>query len=218
MTTPPSYQGYPGHQSFPSTFPTRPTSFPAPRGMPPVRRAIRRLVIGVILGIVGIALVVGGIWVWSKLAAQHRVLVDNANDFAVEVDVAGEHFQLAAHHSRTVKVHDGLLEVAATGPNNFHESAKLDLPATSWGNGGRTAVYNVGGAGELAIISIAYGSVTNATPEQPLGKTVLQLLPVGSFGDIDEAFPTTVKSKRWGELVQRVCHITSDDHVGCPGI
>jgi hypothetical protein len=207
------------------TFPPNPSPIgTGPRtGMPPVRRPLRRLLVLTGLGIAALAIGIGAFLLWLRLDAHHRVLIDNANDFAVDVEIDGEKLALAPHTSRSVKVDGGRLEVRASGPKGWTESASLDLPGLGWGlNTGRTAVYNVGGVGALAMVTMTYGSVPGAPP--PLVELSradkLQLLPAGSYGDIDEAFPTTVKSKRRGEFVQRVCHLVDGakaegPRVGC---
>lgn len=176
------------------------------------------ILFGVVVG--GIALVVGGIWVYGRFTPQHTVLVDNANNFAVDVEVGGKHLTLAPHTSDSVTAHDGALVVKASGPSGFAEDATLELPDTGWSAGGRYAIYNVGGASKLAVVTMAYGSVSGKTPPPVAAipsTNRLVLLPAGVAGAIDEAFPASVKTKKWGVLIQRVCHLdTGADHIGCP--
>jgi hypothetical protein len=176
------------YTQYSSPFPSPIQSVGTP--MPPVRRPLRRLLILTGIGVAVLAVALGGFLLWMKLAARHAVLVDNGNDFAVR----------------------------ASGPKGWTESASLDMPEAGWG-AARTAVYNVGGISSLAIVTMTYGSVPGApAPLVEISKTdKLQLLPAGSYGDIDEPFPSTVKSKRRGEYVQRVCHLVEDGaRVGCP--
>jgi hypothetical protein len=176
------------------------------------------ILFGVIVG--GIGAVLGGLWLYGRLTPQHTVLVDNANDFAVEVEVGGTHLTLAPHTSGSIAARDGRLEVKATGPNGFTDAATLELPATGWSAGGRHAIYNVGGASRLAIVTMTYGSVSGNAPPPvaalpPANRLVL--LPAGVAGAIDEAFPASVRTKKWGALIQHVCHLdTGVNHIGCP--
>jgi hypothetical protein len=200
-----------------------PSPFPAyqPRGVPPVKRAFRRLVIlaGVIVG--GLVLFVGGLYAYNRLRGQHTILIDNGNDFVAEVDVGGEHLSLAPHTSRSLRVHDGKLEVKTTGPNGFSETVAVDLPATGFLTGGRRALYNIGGAGALGIITMTYGSVLGA-PEfyEPVTEKMM-LLPAGVSGDIDDGFPSSVTGRRGqsGAVERRICHVdVTAQTVACPGV
>ncbi|MBX3161254.1 MAG: hypothetical protein KF773_35155 [Deltaproteobacteria bacterium] len=212
----PPYAPYPSPSSAPYPAPL-PTGRPA--GLPPVKRPLRRLAVLAAVTVAAIGVFLGGFWLWSKLAPRHRVLVENGNDFAVDVEVAGEKIQLAPRSALTLKAKSGTLEVRATGPDGFEERASLELPDAGWASG-RTAVYNVNGASTLAVVTLTYGTVPGAPP--PLVEISkaerLQLLPGGaSYGDIDEGFPSMVRSKRSGEYVQRVCRVDFEKkHIGCP--
>jgi hypothetical protein len=210
------FQQVPSYQA-PYAVPYRPV------GVPPIKRAAKRLAIlaGVIVG--GILLLGGGFYLYMKISPQHEVLVDNGNAFAVEVDVGGEHLSLAPRASATVKAHDGELTVKATGPNGFSETATVTFPRSGWSTRSRTAVYNIGGKSPLAVVSVVYGSVPGAPkpivmlPPEPR----LALLPIGSYGAIDGSFPEEVTTRRTqlGVIVQRVCHVDVEaKRVGCGGI
>jgi hypothetical protein len=199
---------------------TYPSSFPSTRGLPPIRRPLRRLAIVAGACLAATVALAGGTYVYMRVTPQHEVLVDNGNDFAVDVEVGGERLSLPAHTARAVRAHNGTLAASATGANGLRETASLELPATGWTTSGRTAVYNVGGAARLAIVTVEYGLAGGPTP--PLQRLApeprLQLLPIGSYGEIDEAFPEQIKTKGGGGYVRRVCHV--DDarrHLGCHG-
>jgi hypothetical protein len=116
-----------------------------------------------------------------------------------------------------VRAHDGALTVTATG-SGFSDTATLELPATGWTTAGRTALYNVGGTGRLAIVTIVYGTTTSTAPPVQMIRDKLVLLPVGSSGQIDEPFPKQVRTNRIGTVRQHICHVDLEaKRVGCPG-
>jgi hypothetical protein len=175
--------------------------------------------VGITLGLV--VLGIAGLLLYTKLTPQHWVLLDNGNDFAIEVDVGAKHVALAPHTSRMVRAHDGTLAIEATGPG-FTEHATVELPHSGFFTAGRTALYNAGGASQLAIVSMTYGTVVRSQDSSPVSvipKTdKLTLLPIAAYGEIDEAFPAEVKSKGSGVVVQRVCHVdVAAKSIACPG-
>jgi hypothetical protein len=194
-----------------------------PAGVPPIKRAGRRLAIlaGAFVG--ALALLIGGFFLYKKVTPQHDVLVDNGNDFAVDVEIGAEKFSLGPKTGRTVAVGDGALTVKATGPNGFSETASIEFPETKWSSHGRTAVYNIGGKSPLAIVSVTYGTylggpkpIVMISPEPRLA-----LLPAGTYGDIDSSFPEQVSTRRGqsGAIVQRVCRVdVQAKRIGCGGI
>jgi hypothetical protein len=194
-----------------------------PVGVPPIQRAGKRLAIlcGVIAG--AILLLGGGYFLYMKVTPQHEVLVENGNDFAVEIEVGGEKLSLGPRASSVVKAGDGQLTVKATGPGGFSETASIELPKTGFQTGGRTAVYNVGGKSPLAVVSVTYGHVAGAPkpvvmiPAEPR----LALLPGGAYGAIDGAFPeeVTTSRSRMGAVIQHVCRVDVQARkIGCPGL
>lgn len=189
------------------------THLPKPRS-PLVRMA---KLSGALVG--ALALLAGGLFAYSRFWPQHHVLIDNGNDFAIEVDVGGTHVTVAPHATAVAAAHDGTLVVTATGPSGFHETAQLELPASSFFVGGRTAVYNAGGADDLAIVTMEYGAVGgNTTPPVQLLDRRLALVPRGVGGSIDESFPAEVSTNRMGELIQHLCRVdVAAQRIGCPG-
>ncbi len=194
-----------------------------PVGVPPIKRAARRLAILAGVTVAAILLLAGGYYLYVKVTPQHEVLVDNGNDFTVEVEVGGEKLSLGPKASSVVKVGDGKLTVKATGPGGFSETASIELPETGWNAGGRTAVYNVGGKSGLAVVTVTYGHVAGSPkpivmiPREPR----LALLPPGSYGAIDGAFPEEVTTSRrqMGAVIQHVCHVDVEARkIGCPGL
>jgi hypothetical protein len=174
------------------------------------------ILFGVIVG--GILLFFGGFWIYSRMTPHHIVVIANDNDFTVEVDADGKHVSIAPHASNWVRAHDGTLTVTASNGHGFSETATLELPATGWTTAGRTALYNVGGKGNLAIVSVVYGTSSSTTPPVQRLRDKLVLLPVGSSGQIDEAFPEHVRTNRIGTVRQHVCHVDLEaKRVGCPG-
>lgn len=179
-------------------------------GLPPVKRAARRL--GLQVG--AVVVLIGGVFAFfyikGRLTPQHVVIVENGNPFAVDVEIAGERLALAAGHHTTVRAHDGTITASARGPRGFAETVTLELPATGFTTAGRTAIYNIGGASELAVVTVSYGMPTSAAPEHPVQLIApadrVVLLPPHTSGSIDEAFPKQVTTKRSGELVTHVCH------------
>ncbi|MEZ4364305.1 MAG: hypothetical protein R3B48_29290 [Kofleriaceae bacterium] len=191
----------------------------APRRTPPVRNALRRFAItfGAIAG--GIALLAGGLWIHGRITPQHQVLVENALDVALKIRVGDERFELPAGQHRSVKVHDGALALEAEGPGDFRDRATLELPASSWRVPGRVAVYNPARKPTLAVVSATYGSPPGATPE-PVEllptETSAVVLPPRVAGELDEAFPESVKAK-YGRIIQHLCHVDLEAKtVGCP--
>jgi len=193
-----------------------------PAGVPPVKRAFRRLAILAGVVVLGLVLLGAGFYLYHRFTPQHAVLIDNGNGFAVELVIGDSRVELAAHASKTVRAHDGALAIAAKGPNGFSEQVAVEFPATSFFVGGRRAVYNVGGASKLAIVTVEYGTVLGA-PDfvVPLAPTPrLQLLPGNVAGDIDDSFPESKQGRRGmsGSLERRVCHVDYDaKRVGCAG-
>ena len=194
-----------------------------PVGVPPVQRAGKRLLILIGLAFAALLVLGGGFYIHTKVTPQHDVLVDNGNDFAVEVEIGGEKLSLGPKATGTVPAGDGKLTVRATGPNGFSETASLELPATGWRTAGRTAVYNVGGKSSLGVVTVTYGHVAGSLkplvmlPPEPR----LVLLPVGSYGAIDAAFPQEVTASRRqsGAILQRVCRVDVEaKKIGCPGL
>jgi hypothetical protein len=198
-----------------------PHSFTAPASLPPVRSALRRMAITLGATVGAVLLLAGGIWLHARITPQHRVLIDNGQDFAVTVKLGDEKISLPPHQSRTVRVHDGALEVEATGPNGFHDRATLSLPDTGWKAGGRTAVYNIGGKSALALVNVTYGTLPGAEPEPMImlpAEPHLALLPATLSGALDEAFAEQVKTNKWGVWIQHLCHVdTAAEKVGCAG-
>lgn len=171
-------------------------------------------------GTVGlVAVIVGGVFVADFATPPHEVLVDNGNAFAVEVDIGSKHLTVAPHGHGSVRVRPGTLEVKAIGPG-FVDRASIEMPDKGWNDTGRTAVYNVGGRSQLAVVTMTYGTVPGAhsSPIKILPRShKLTLLPVGVYGAIDEAFPKSVKSKGSGVTVTRVCHVDVENKsVACP--
>jgi len=192
-----------------------------PAGIPPIKRAFRRLAILFGVVVLGLVLLVGGFYLYHRFTPQHAVLIDNGNGFAVELDVGDTHVALAAHASKTVRARDGKLAITAKGPS-FSESVTVDFPATSFFVGGRRAIYNIGGASKLAVVTVEYGSVLGA-PEflEPLAaEPRLHMLPGNVTGDIDDSFPESKQGRRGmsGSLERRVCHVDYEaKRVGCAG-
>lgn len=191
--------------------------------LPPVKRAGRRL--GYVVGgtVLAIAGIVGYFYIDSKITPQHVVIVENGNAFPVEVDMAGEHVTIAAGQHTSIRAHDGTLTATATGPNHFTETSNLELPATGFTTAGRVALYNVGGASELALVTMTYGLPTAGRPKSPVQlidhKDKLVLLPANAHVAIDEPFPTEVKTKRSGEVLVHVCHADVEKHqLGCANV
>jgi len=194
-----------------------------PAGVPPIKRAFRRLAILAGVVVLGLVLLGAGFYLYHRFTPQHAILIDNGNGFAVELVIGDDaHVELAPHTSKTVRAHDGKLAIAAKGANGFTEQVAVDFPATSFFVGGRRAVYNVGGAGKLAIVTVEYGTVLGA-PDfvVPLAPTPrLQLLPGNVTGDIDDSFPESKQGRRGmsGSLERRVCHVDYEaKRVGCAG-
>jgi hypothetical protein len=193
-----------------------------PAGVPPIKRAFRRLAILTGVVVLGIVLLVAGFFLYRRFMPQHAVLLDNGNAFAVEVDVGGDTVTLAPRTSKTVGASDGKLTITAKGPNGFSESVAVELPATSFFVGGRRAVYNIGGASKLAVVTVTYGTYLGA-PEfiEPLApEPRLHLLAANVGGDIDDSFPESKSGRRGqsGSLERRVCHVDYEaKKVGCAG-
>ena len=205
---------YPPAPAFPASRSARPA------GMPPIRRALRRLAWTVGGTVAAIGALVGGIYLHGRLTPQHTILIENGNAFAVDVDVGDTRVHLAPHSAGSARAFDGAVAVAAHGPG-LAETHTLELPATGWRAGGRTAIYNVAGASELAIVTITYGTVPGQapTPVELLPRAPrIALLPPGVAGELDAPFPTSIKTKRWGEIMRHVCHADRAAHrLGCPG-
>jgi len=190
--------------------------------LPPVKRALRRL--GLYIG--GTILLIGGVFAYfyikGRIEPQHVVIVENGNAFAVDVEIAGDKLSIAAGQHAAVRAHDGTLTATAKGPNGFDETATFELPATGFVTAGRTAIYNVGGASDLAVVTVNYGMPVGAknTPVQLLDRaTKISLLPPNTNGSIDEAFPEQVKTKRSGEVIVHVCHADiAKQQLGCANL
>jgi len=182
--------------------------------MPPPTNPLRRL--GILFGVtvLAIAAIGGGVYIHHRITPQHRILIDNAHEFVVDVEVDGDRFTIGPRSSTSVAVHDGAHTIHTS---QLNETITLDLPATGWSTAGRTALYNIGGRGELAIVTMVYGSVFDAPPTAFIGhEAKAVVLPLGVGGEIDEAFPAQVTSKRGGAVIRRVCHVDGE-RFKCPG-
>jgi hypothetical protein len=186
------------------------------RRLPPKTNPIKRLAItfAVVIGLCVAAAI--AFYIHTAVTDHHRVLVDNANDFTVSIEIGDTKLHLAPHTTDHVTVGDGKLEIHATGPN-FDERVTLVMPETTMSTVPRVGLYNVGGRGELALVSMSYGAVFTAPPIQFFGhdKHVV-LLPTNVSGDIDEAFPTQVESSQSGLVLFHVCHVDGE-RFKCPG-
>jgi len=192
--------------------------------LPPIKRAGRRL--GFIAGgtVLAIAGIVGYFYLDSRLTPQHTVIVENGNAFPVDVELAGEHVTIAAGEHASIRAHDGTLTATAKGPNNFTETAKLELPSTGFTTAGRVALYNVGGASQLALVTMTYGMPAGGRPKTPPVQLVdhgdkLVLLPANAHVALDEPFPAQVQTKRSGEILVHLCHADVEKHqLGCANV
>lgn len=187
----------------------------------PFKRALVRM--GITAGIVvGLLVVIpGGIWIHSQVTPQHTVLVDNGNDFPVEVTVGSRKVTLAPRSVASVSAWPGEVTAKAKGPS-FDETCTLEMPDVGWSAGGRSAIYNVGGRSQLALVRMTYGSQSSVAgrdtpPVTPLAKKDrFALLPANVSGSIDEAFPKSVKIKGWGTAITHVCRVQpATRQVGC---
>lgn len=184
----------------------------------PFARALVRM--GITAGIlVGLLVVIpGGIWIHSQVTPQHTVLVDNGNDFPVEVTVGSRKVSLAPRSVASVPAWPGEVTAKAKGPG-FDETYTLEMPDVGWSAGGRSALFNVGGKSQLALVRMTYGTVQgkDAPPVTPLAKKDrFTLLPANVSGSVDESFPKSVKIKGWGTSITHVCRVDATTrHVGC---
>jgi hypothetical protein len=190
--------------------------------LPPVKRAVRRMALTFGAIVVSIGGILAFFYIKGRITPQHVVIVENGNKFAVDVEIAGEKLTLAAGQHAAIRAHDGALTASAKGPNGFSDSASMELPGTGWVTAGRTAIYNVGGASDLAVVTVNYGMPVGAkdTPITLIDRAdKLVLLPKNTNGSIDEAFPAEVKTKRSGEVLVHVCHADiAAKQLGCANI
>ncbi len=187
----------------------------APRRLPPKRNPVKRLAI--IAGVVVALIAVGalGLVIYTKVTPQHRLLIDNATETSVAVEIDGKTLHVGPRSSTSVAVGDGRLAIHATAPN-LDERVTLDLPASGWNTPGATAVYNIGGRGDLAVVSMGYGTVFHAPPIQFLGHEQRAVLVPGVMGEIDEPFPAQIESRGTGTVLRHVCHVDGE-RFKCPG-
>lgn len=191
---------------------------PLPPPVSPLERALVRMAItaGAVVGLpIAIA---GGIWVHSQVTPQHTVLVDNGNDFPVEVTIGDRKVSMTPHSVASVPAWSGEVTAEAKGAS-FKETYTLVMPDVGWSAGGRYALYNVNGKSQLAIVRMTYGTVSGRddTPVTPIArKDRFTLLPPAVTGTIDEVFPKSVKTKGWGAAITHVCRVDpATRDVGC---
>jgi hypothetical protein len=190
-----------------------------PPAASPLKRAMVRMAItaGAVIGLP--ILIAGGIWVHSQVTPQHTVLVDNGNDFPVDVTVGSRSVHLAPRTVASVPAWSGEVTVKAKGAS-FEETHTLEMPDVGWSAGGRYALYNVNGKSQLVVVRMTYGSVAGKDKDDavtPIArKDRFTLLPAPVTGAIDEAFPKSVKTKSWGAAITHVCRVDpASRHVGC---
>jgi hypothetical protein len=190
-------------------------SDPFPRRLPPAKNPVRRLAIlfGVIVGL--LVALGAGLYIYTKVTPQHRILVENGYDQAVDVTIDGDRFSIGPRSSTSVAVGDGAITVKAAGP--IEETHSIEMPSTGWRSAGRVALYNIGGKSHLAVVTITYGTTFDAPPTMLVGHDKqLVLLPPGVTGDVDAAFPSQVESHSVGAVIQHVCRIDGERFT-CPG-
>lgn len=187
----------------------------------PFKRALVRMAItaGAVVGL--LVVIPGGIWVHSQVTPQHTVLVDNGNDFPVEVTVGSRTISMQPRSVASIPAWSGEVSAKAKG-TGFEETYTLEMPDVGWSAGGRSALFNVGGRSQLALVRMTYGSPASAAgrdapPVTPLAKKDrFTLLPANVSGAIDEGFPKSVKIKGWGTAITHVCRVDATTrHVGC---
>ncbi|MBS2015465.1 MAG: hypothetical protein JST00_21430 [Deltaproteobacteria bacterium] len=168
--------------------------------------------------VVGLPIVIaGGLYVHGQVTPQHTVLVDNGNDFPVEVTIGSRTVKLEPRSTASVSAWPGEVTAKAKG-GGLDETYTLEMPEVGWTNGGRHAVYNVGGKTQLAIVRMTYGTTTGKdAPITAISrKDRFTLLPAGVTGTIDEVFPKSVKTKSWGASITHVCRVDATTRkVGC---
>lgn len=217
--TPPRDPGHVGMHSF--SFASQPLPV-HPNAPPPTTSPLKRAVLRMAItagAVIGLPIVIaGGLWIHGQVTPQHTVLVDNGNDFPVDVTIGGRKVTLDPRSTASVPAWPGEVTAKAKG-TGLDEAYTLDMPEVGWAAGGRHAVYNVGGKTQLAIVRMTYGTTTGK--DQPPVSAIprrdrFTLLPVGVTGTIDEAFPKSVKTKSWGASISHVCRVDSATRkVGC---
>ncbi|MEZ4258156.1 MAG: hypothetical protein R3B36_03750 [Polyangiaceae bacterium] len=157
---------------------------------------------------------------WTAVVGRHALLVDNAYDVPVVVQAGPTAVTIPPHSTATVRLPSGQHELTATGPDGS-ERYVLDLPLTRFGRPPRTAVFNVGGHGRLAVVSVAYGGASEAT--RPKARyldearvIILPEVPGARYGDtIDGAFPRELRLPDGKGSLIHVCHVASAGQSGC---
>lgn len=154
---------------------------------------------------------------WTTVTARHVLLVDNAYDVPITVRAGVTDLTVPARSTATVRIGAGSHELVATGPDGS-ERYVLDLPETRPGRAPRTAVFNVGGKGSLAVVGVGYGGVEARGEPRRLDEgrvIILPEVPGAAYGEaIDATFPREARLYGGAGTLLHVCHV-AEGRSGC---
>jgi hypothetical protein len=144
------------------------------------------------------------------------VIVDNSNDFPVQLRVDGKDLgTLAAHEHRRVDSDIGEHTIVARGPNGFVDEGRFTLPKRKDPFFSVQGLYNIGGAGRYVTVALCYGAQHCDQGIDPLGGADhFILLPYQVHTtDLDAPIPASAPQGDHTFL----CHAGArPKQVGCP--